>query len=1074
MKFKNYFLLICWSILASMPAFGQGWERHYTDAATAETEIQKIVPDPSGGLLMLLSKNEYAAQFDIYIQKTDDAGIVQSVKTYDLGVKEFGNDLAPLPGGGFVMTYTSRNPDNTIDHIGMVQLDASLNMVAQQVIQPGPDFVNFVNPMVAADPNGDIHVVYSAYDTTLQSIFSGGWRAMESIFYNNSGLVSHAPVYDFVLVRDFEIAPDGNRIVLYQGQFGGFSGVTLVGGANWTNTMPPPLSSQYYYGGEVTNAPGGGFLVATLNNVTPTITHFDNAGQQTWQKGYPANIDSLNFLGFIAIEPVADGSGFWATGESKEPGIDARLVLLRLDQQGNRMWSRTLGNGNFHNRYPTLLATPDNGVIAGGSNGSFNDDFHSVAFRVDASGKTFPSSIAGKIWQDIDNDCVADNSTPKNTFLEVTAWQNGTFINSAKTDDLNNYEMALDTGVYQITAQRSTLSWFYCTDTIPVTITPATPLVNIDFTNYFSPSPFDSIHGYVYRDLDGDCEKDSFETIGYEGWTMQVYYADEFSDTSFTVTTGPGGHYVIPGLPGFSNTGGGYIYPIEPQGNQLNCALTCNGEQVFKFSQGNTVFINFGTQCDSLPPCPQMEVDIAADFLRPCLTSKYYVSYCNNGLETATDAYIEIAIDSALQVLTSSIPWSAQNGNVYTFDMGNVASEFCGSFNITVLTPCEDPTGTTYCTSAHIYPDTACGTSGLWDGSEVLVTAICTGDSVIFTIQNIGSGPMTSAQEYVVIEDNVLLMTVPGQFQLGAGEQIQVTFPATGNFYRIEAGQSPGFPGLGNPVAWAEGCGGAGNVSLGFVNQYPLGDEDPWLDVFCLESLNSFDPNDKKGFPYGVDDQHFIPENTEMEYMIRFQNTGTAPALYVELRDTLDVALLDPTTVRPGASSHNYEWDMQGSGVVVFRFPNINLPDSLSNPAASQGFVKFRVQQRKDLPVGTVIKNDAAIYFDNNDPVITNETWHTIGNDYLSSVPVVLSPGLKVEVSPNPADDVVRFQFVGLNPGDRNLQVDFYNALGVKVLSQNLPSGGKTVNIEKLTSGMYFYQIQNNARTIATGKLMIK
>lgn len=40
---------------------------------------------------------------------------------------------------------------------------------------------------------------------------------------------------------------------------------------------------------------------------------------------------------------------------------------------------------------------------------------------------------------------------------------------------------------------------------------------------------------------------------------------------------------------------------------------------------------------------------------------------------------------------------------------------------------------------------------------------------------------------------------------------------------------------------------------------------------------------------------------------------------------------------------------LQGNGVVVFKFPNIVLPDSNAGTDASQGFVKFRVSQRKDV-----------------------------------------------------------------------------------------------------------------------------
>ena len=323
-----------------------------------------------------------------------------------------------------------------------------------------------------------------------------------------------------------------------------------------------------------------------------------------------------------------------------------------------------------------------------------------------------------------------------------------------------------------------------------------------------------------------------------------------------------------------------------------------------------------------------------------------------------------------------------------------------------------------------------------WDGSQVEVTASCVGDNVVFIIENVGLGDMQDELNYIVIEDNILMMQSPGQFQLAAGQSTTVTFPANGAYLRLEAEQSSGFAGLNTPVAWAEGCNGSGNISLGFVNQYPLGDEEPWLDVFCLESVNSFDPNDKNGFPRGVDAAHYIDQNVEIEYVIRFQNTGTAPALDIEIRDTLPVQWLDPTTVRPGASSHAYQWDMQGNGVVVFKFADINLPDSTTSQVNSQGFVQFRAQQRRDVAVGTKIENTAAIYFDNNAPVITNRTLHTIGKDFiLTSAPTLLLPNVRVKIAPNPLTNQAQVQVEGFANTEGKLTFNLYSAAGKFLLT---------------------------------------
>ncbi|MEO0405496.1 MAG: hypothetical protein AAF193_11550, partial [Bacteroidota bacterium] len=57
---------------------------------------------------------------------------------------------------------------------------------------------------------------------------------------------------------------------------------------------------------------------------------------------------------------------------------------------------------------------------------------------------------------------------------------------------------------------------------------------------------------------------------------------------------------------------------------------------------------------------------------------------------------------------------------------------------------------------------------------------------------------------------------------------------------------------------------------------------------------------------------------------------------------------------------------------------DIQLPDSTNNEPESHGLVSFKITPLPDLPVGTVLENTAYIYFDNNEPIITNTTWTTI------------------------------------------------------------------------------------------------
>lgn len=140
----------------------------------------------------------------------------------------------------------------------------------------------------------------------------------------------------------------------------------------------------------------------------------------------------------------------------------------------------------------------------------------------------------------------------------------------------------------------------------------------------------------------------------------------------------------------------------------------------------------------------------------------------------------------------------------------------------------------------------------------------------------------------------------------------------------------------------------------------------------------AYDPNDKLAMPEGYAEPHFVLADTEITYTIRFQNTGNAPAEDVWIEDPLDIAHLDISTFEPVAASHDYYTVLNPDGTLRFYFDNIMLPDSVNNEPESHGYVMYRISLRNDIQPGDVIHNEAAIYFDLNEPIITNQTWHTV------------------------------------------------------------------------------------------------
>jgi hypothetical protein len=464
--------------------------------------------------------------------------------------------------------------------------------------------------------------------------------------------------------------------------------------------------------------------------------------------------------------------------------------------------------------------------------------------------------------------------------------------------------------------------------------------------------------------------------------------------------------------------------------------------------------------------------------VRPCASSqgsRFAVQCTNTGTLAVDTAFVLVHLPDSLSFVSSGLPLTSQDGQTLRFDLPFLYAGQIFSFLVYVEAACGLQLGETVCVEAEIFPQTLCTPMNPgWNGASIAVEGQCEDDSVRFIIRNVGSGNLLTPLEFIVIEDQI--MYNQGLFQLDAGEDTTIVSPTNGSNHVLLADQAPNHPGQDFPVAAVEGCDGA--VQTGVVNQFPQNEADPFVAIHCVEVTLAYDPNDKQGFPTGVGSDHLIPRGQALDYLIRFQNTGNDTAFNVVLRDTL-FAFLDPMTLRPGAASHPYTAALStasdGRAVLQFTFPNILLPDSTTNLAASQGFVQFRLAQQPDLPDGSQILNRAGIYFDFNAPVMTNTTLHTIGeNTWIELIaPTDDLPGkaaeVRVRIAPNPMTEIA-YVFV---PGWEHefLKLSLFDAAG-RLVREVEGTGQVGVERGALPAGVYFFRLEG--RSMVSGKLVIR
>lgn len=221
----------------------------------------------------------------------------------------------------------------------------------------------------------------------------------------------------------------------------------------------------------------------------------------------------------------------------------------------------------------------------------------------------------------------------------------------------------------------------------------------------------------------------------------------------------------------------------------------------------------------------------------------------------------------------------------------------------------------------------------------------------------------------------------------------------------------------------------------------------PWNNVvnYSTFTIGSFDPNNKEVSPKGVGTHGFITtSDSVLTYTVNFENTGSYFARKIVICDTLDTDL-DWNSLQPVSSTHDCVTRITDDGVVSFTFDDIYLP---YQGFGRYGSVTYSVKQKPDLAPGTEITNSAAIYFDYNEPVITNTVLNTI-----RWPEGVTQTGIsnQYNIYPNPANNSFSIA------GDNIVNISLLNSLGQIVAQTKTPND---VYIGNLSAGIYFVRIE--------------
>lgn len=479
--------------------------------------------------------------------------------------------------------------------------------------------------------------------------------------------------------------------------------------------------------------------------------------------------------------------------------------------------------------------------------------------------------------------------------------------------------------------------------------------------------------------------------------------------------------------------------------------------------------------CDSITyknTCFAMKAGVKKWTFGPCPNDTGYVKICGNvyrdiNKNCAFDTFDQPLSQIALKFNTTPVTYTYTNANGYyqiylpkgTYQISQVLTfrnppinQLCPASNA-AITVNATTGGATYCNNnfydtTSLCPDLAAGIFRI----ATITPGFISKKAVRYA--NRGAVPITGVVlKYRFLSSLTVLSSTTATYTVSGNViswNLGTLAPYTSGTKYVNF-QTPVSLPLGTTVidsVWIEPAGGDCDQSNNSA-------------TFNDTCVGSYDPNDKAASPAN----DMAPSVKSLDYLIRFQNTGTAPAHNVRIEDKIDDNF-EKASLQVNDFSHQMNSYYDDNGKIYFEFPNIMLPDSGTDYEASQGYVSYSIQLKDNLPLGTKLKNTAEIYFDFNEPIITNTTVNTIVLKSSSGVQTQVA-GLNVSIYPNPTQNIATIE-VNLDKASK-LSYTLFNIQGKLIRQEELANKAignvkQEINLEGLNSGIYILNLSINGK----------
>jgi hypothetical protein len=456
------------------------------------------------------------------------------------------------------------------------------------------------------------------------------------------------------------------------------------------------------------------------------------------------------------------------------------------------------------------------------------------------------------------------------------------------------------------------------------------------------------------------------------------------------------------------------------------------------------------------PSCNRGMVALTEFKLSNIVKGKVYVDSNGNSLfDSGEHLYPEAMISSVRSGVDTIYTYTNENGNFWVYpEIGAYQFSLSNSLPYYTFSPQQ---------YNHVYSG-----AGVYDSVEFALTPIPDIQDLLISIlpldfprpgsnsryivhyENVGTDTVTGTVVFIKDSLTNFVSSIPSVSRI-SGDSIFWNYSSLRPFQKREIKLTLAIP-IPPMINGGDFLNSAAIILPNLTDSVPS-DNFASLDQIVV---NSFDPNDK--LIVGRDSIIFNTDSSFITYMIRFQNTGTAFAFTIIIRDTINNDF-DITSLQMVSSSHSYEL-LRENNVLNFVFNNIYLADSGASQLLSNGYICYKIKIKPGHNGNIIIPNKAAIYFDYNQPVTTNTC-----NLYVNSV-IGFEDASKEQnnliIYPNPSSESIDVFL-------RNQNDEFKNAFVTNALGEILiVADDKRIDISSLSVGIYFIQVSSRENRFYT------